>query len=148
LGISILYTSFDDVIGDPMSDREAGNKAVEALEKEFDGIVKQKSAFKDKINLMSDAFQKAIGPWNLAGDDRVLSAMRIAAGSAVEEIVQVDVQAVSSEGKLAPKDRIERLKSIRVEVETIPWLADGFKSSLKAEIAFAITDLQFPIGKK
>lgn len=130
-----------------MDDKEKGDQAVEAFEKELEGIVGMMSDMKDKIKRMSDAFQKAIEPWSKAGDDRVLSAMRIAASSSVENVVRAEVHDLTGNQKLASNEKMDRLKAVRVEVEGISWLADGFKSSLKAEIAFAITDIKFATSK-
>lgn len=118
-----------------------GDEAVEKLAGIFSKIAKSGKNYEEKIAEMSRELEKAAKPWDMKGDDRVLSMMTTKAGTAIEEIVNSEIDNIikdagSFEGKLA------RFKKLEAEIDKIPWLARGFKSSLRVDIALALTDLR------
>jgi hypothetical protein len=110
-----------------MKDRQLGDEAVKKLAAEFKEIINLKSTVKDRIDKMTSALQAAVLPWNIKGDDRVLGEMTIEAGAALEQMVDNELS------------NVKILKTLKSDVDNIPWLADGFKSSIKVKIAIAVS---------
>jgi len=126
---------------------EEGDKAVENLTGIFDKIAKSKKNYGEKITEISKELEKAANPWNLKGDDRVLSMMNNEACAAAEEIIELEIaNIIKSPGGDESSENFEskeaRLNKIRAEIEGISWLAEGFKSSLRVDIAFALSELK------
>ncbi len=118
-----------------MSNWEEGDSAVLLLEKKLDKIIKEKISFEKKIELIGEELRKAAEPWNLKGDDRVLSMMNNSACADVEKIAEAEIEATkNSKGKIESKNK--KLEKIEAEIDRISWLAKGFVSSIRVKIAF------------
>jgi len=81
-------------------------------------------------------------PWVKKGDDRVLSKMRIIAGSAVERIVKSEVGIISKSGQLPKDEKLTAMEALESQVKALGWLAEGFKSSIMVDMAFAKADVK------
>lgn len=121
-----------------------GDAAVTAVEAELRKIASSTSKWGLKIELMTEALNEAAGPWNLAGDDRVLSMMRNSAGEIAEGIIKDEAERIKglSNDEMPLEDKDSALSALSNSVEEISWLAEGFKASIKCEIAFARADLK------
>ena len=120
---------------------EEGDRAAEAFEREVIKISDSKAKFPEKIEKMTMALWKAVKPWDLKADDRVISLMGISAGAEIEDMVVQEIDSIQSgAGDFEKKKAL--LIALQDEMIVIPWLAEGFKSSIKVKIAFAIADLK------
>lgn len=111
-----------------MADKEKwieGDRAVEQFKKKVKSIVDSNKSIEARAKDMTDELQKAAAPWDLKGDDRVLSMMNMEAGVAFSEMIEKEI-------KNASKDRLDELRKL---VEGVSWLARGFKSSLGVKIS-------------
>jgi hypothetical protein len=117
-----------------------GDEAVSKLETRFRAITKSNMSFNEKFVLIDDAFHKAIEPWNLKGDDRVLSKMRIAALSAVEDSIEDELARMNAGTKLSAMKKQDTLDIIRKRVQAAAWLPDAVKSSIACSLSFARYD--------
>lgn len=116
-----------------MDDKKKGDDAIADFERELIEIISSKLSYKEKIEQADKAYRKAVEPWTKKGDERVLDSMRIAAGSAIDDIVEAEIGRGLDE---------EKLKALREDVIKISWLAEGFKSSIRLKIAFRIADVK------
>jgi hypothetical protein len=116
-----------------------GDAAARELEEELARRADARGTFSEKIERMTGALQAAMGPWNMKGDDRVLSLMRIAAGAVTEELALDEIARLKRTGG---DEAAKGLEALAREIGKISWLADGFKSSIKVAISFATADLR------
>lgn len=120
---------------------EEGDKAAEKFENDIIKISDSKAKLPEKIERMTLALRKAVKPWDLKADDRVISPMGISAGAELEDIVVQEIDSIQNgAGDFEKKKAL--LVALQDEMIVIPWLAEGFKSSIKVKIAFAIADLK------
>jgi len=112
-----------------------GDKAAEKLEKDLIKITDSKKKFFDKISKMGETFYKATKEWNTLKDDRVLSMMVISAGAEVEDLVEQEIDSILEEKD--PLEKEKKLSDLLYEINVIPWLAEGFKVSIRIKIASA-----------
>ena len=121
-----------------------GDKAIEQLKKEFKAIVLSSKTFQEKVETMTEAFQKAAPEWNLKGDDRVLSMMSIEAGSSIDEIADAEIKIIE-DSQDSIEEKRAKLESLKKEIDKIPWLAEGFKSSLNVKITFSSAGIKLGV---
>lgn len=120
--------------------RRNGDLAVEKLTEEFEKIIISKRSFLEGITKIDETLQKAAWSWNLKGDDRVLSMMRIQAGTAAEDIAKYEISKIAGSSE-SYEQKKEKLENLRRKINNIPWLAKGFKSSIGLDISFSIAQL-------
>ena len=111
-----------------------GDRACGELQKKINLILKSGETVEVKIVQLGVELEKACGPWNLSGDDRVLSKMNQSADEAFEKIILSEIENISSLEVFLKKKRLVELLKL---VDKSFWLADGFKVSLRLAIAFA-----------
>jgi hypothetical protein len=114
-----------------MSDWKKGDDAVAELEKELDGIRSSETDFEIRLDRIYDSYFRAVQPFNLLGDDRVLGMMAISVGSFVEKVLGEEIE--------RPDITVERLELVRELVRGVEWIPEGFRSSMALEIAFQIS---------
>lgn len=117
-----------------------GNIAVFLLAAKLRLVIAFNSTLKGKIDGVTRALQKAATPWDRRADDRVLSMMGTEAGASVEKIFEREIRSI-----LRRKDSVEekerKLAHLKSHLD-IPFLADGFKSSIGLKISFAQAHLR------
>ncbi len=111
-------------------------RAIKELGDGLEGILSSSYGLEDKLAKITDVYMAAIQPWNLAGDDGTLSRMRNLASTFVTKAIVLETK--PSDHGLPDESR---LNSIRGLADSISWLPEGFKSFIRAEIAFRIAAL-------
>jgi len=120
---------------------EEGDKAAERFEKALIKISDSKAKLGVKIDKMTELLKSSTKTWEAKGDERVLGLMGISIGAEVEDIVVQEIDAIQlGEENSAQKKAL--LVALLNEIMSIHWLAEGFKSSIKVKVAFAIADLK------
>lgn len=119
----------------PREEFAAGDAAVRALEQKLQSVMAERMPFSVASAKISEIYLGSTGAWNLKGDDRVLSLMRTAASSAIEEAAQREIDGILADTE---RDARGRLQALKEELGRIEWLPEGFRSSLGMEISFAI----------
>jgi hypothetical protein len=111
-----------------------GDRAAGELIKKVNILVNSKETAEEKIKKLGIELEEACIPWNLKGDDRVLSKMNQAADEAFEKVILDEIVTISATDAFLKKKRLAELLKL---VDKSFWLADGFKVSLRLAIAFA-----------
>jgi len=137
-----LITSFAITVNGDMPHVRKGDLAIGILSKQMDIIFKQRKPIEGKIHAITEELAKEMLPWVRKGDDRVLSKMRIIAGSAVERIVKAEVVAVSKSGQLSVGEKLAAMEKLETQVKGLSWLPEGLKSSIMVDMAFARADIR------
>ena len=114
---------------DKIDEFEEGDKAAEKFEREVIKISDSKVKLDGKIERMTLALHNATQPWDKKGDDRVISLMKISAGAEIEDIVVQEIEVIHF-GKGTIEDKRAKLIRLQDEMIVIPWLPEGFKSSM------------------
>lgn len=88
-------------------------------------IISQKESFSKKIDQLCDLFQTEAMPYNYSGNDRILSKMQNEVNSIIERLVEIELQNLTK----------QELTMLENDIENIPFLKEGFKSSIRLKIA-------------
>ena len=119
-----------------------GDLAVKTFADYLKIVAASSENFETKIKIISETLVKAMEPWNLKGDDRVLSMMNGSAGECAEKLAHMEMTRITGNKKVKAAGRIAALDALDKSVSSIQWLAKGFKSSIKCDIAFAKSDVR------
>lgn len=118
-----------------------GDLAVAALAKKLSRIKRARGDFSKMLAAVRSVLDAASPPWNRVGDDRVLSKMRNEAGAAAQALAKMEIERlVARPGRIEDKGRL--LEALRDQINAQEWLAEGFKASIRLDIAFALADLK------
>lgn len=123
--------------------RDAGGKDTSLLSKRLNEIIHSDASFEEMLVDISKVYEESTKPWILSGDDGVLSRMRNISSSFLETAVRAELKSLSNDMK-----NVIRMDAIEGIIHGIGWLPDGFRSSLKADIAFARANLCIEDKKK
>jgi len=92
--------------------------------------------FAEKIKKLTEELQKECGPWNIKGDDRMLSELTTRASEKVEGLVKEEIKIIQESSESSDEKKLGLVK-VREQIRDISWLPKSFKSSLNLQLVFA-----------
>lgn len=119
------------------------DRAVNKTLHQMQSIGHEDHPFPEKLARMTGVFDQAVMPLTLKGDDRALSHLRNGAGEILEKLVNEEISRIKEAPNLSGSEKLLQLQQMQQQVEEVPWLAEGFKSSIRVDLAFAQADLRF-----